>query len=249
MPYWGVLIIPQGILIAFCFCLLHETVHATPFRSSWLNKTTGRICSLMIILPMTWFQYFHLAHHRYTNESGKDPELNIPKPETLRQYLWYASGFPAWWGNINKLIKNALKHNNDPYIPKKAKAKIHAEARITLIIYGVLFCILAFGHTWLFWCWLLPLFLGQPFLRLYLLAEHGRCPMVANMFENTRTTFTNRIVRFLAWNMPYHAEHHAYPTVPFHLLPKLHDLAKEYLKTTSAGYKKFHKEYQKTLRI
>ena len=24
------------------------------------------------------------------------------------------------------------------------------------------------------------------------------------------------------WNMPYHAEHHAYPSVPFHALPQLH---------------------------
>ena len=26
----------------------------------------------------------------------------------------------------------------------------------------------------------------------------------------------------LAWNMPYHQEHHAWPNVPFYLLPELH---------------------------
>lgn len=44
------------------------------------------------------------------------------------------------------------------------------------------------------------------------------------MFLNTRTTLTTRVVRFLAWNMPYHAEHHAMPSVPFHKLPVLHDM-------------------------
>ena len=62
--------------------------------------------------------------------------------------------------------------------------------------------------------------LGQPFLRAYLLAEHARCPHVANMLENTRTTFTTALVRLIAWNMPFHAEHHAYPAVPFHKLPR-----------------------------
>ena len=71
----------------------------------------------------------------------------------------------------------------------------------------------------LLWVWIIPALLGQPFLRLYLLAEHGCCAFVANMFENSRTTFTGPLVRFLAWNMPYHAEHHAFPTVPFYRLP------------------------------
>ena len=95
----------------------------------------------------------------------------------------------------------------------------------------------------LIFVWLLPLLLGQPFLRLYLLAEHGRCPMVANMLENTRTTFTNRIIRALAWNMPYHTEHHSYPSVPFHRLPDLHRIMAAHLQVTSNGYVEFNRAY------
>ena len=40
------------------------------------------------------------------------------------------------------------------------------------------------------------------------------------MLENSRTTYTNALVRFLAWNMPFHAEHHAWPSIPFHALPR-----------------------------
>ncbi len=60
------------------------------------------------------------------------------------------------------------------------------------------------------------------------------------MLENSRTTTTNAIVRWLAWNMPYHAEHHAYPMVPFHKLPDLHRLAAPHLKETEPGYASFH---------
>jgi len=243
LPLWGIFILPQGVLLSFTFNLLHETIHETPFKSNWLNTCVGRVCSIAIFLPMAWFRYFHLAHHRYTNDPVNDPELNTPKPETMLQYIWYTSAIPLWRGNIGKIFKNANRPNNDPYVPQKAKAKLRFESRMMLTIYACALLLLILGQVWLFWCWLLPLILGQPFLRLYLLAEHGRCPMVANMFKNTRTTFTNRIVRFLAWNMPYHTEHHVYPTVPFHKLPLLHRLATDNLKITSDGYIKFHGDY------
>ena len=56
------------------------------------------------------------------------------------------------------------------------------------------------------------------------------------MLENTRTTYTNRLIRFLAWNMPYHIEHHVYPSVPFHALPRLNQHIADRLKTTAPGY-------------
>jgi len=43
------------------------------------------------------------------------------------------------------------------------------------------------------------------------------------------------------WNMPYHAEHHAYPGVPFHRLPELHETIKDELKEKDDGYAEFHK--------
>ena len=109
-----------------------------------------------------------------------------------------------------------------------------------------LYAMAALSLLWsplLIWIWVVPVLLGQPFLRLYLLAEHGDCPFVADMLQNTRTTFTNRIVRFLAWNMPYHVEHHVYPAVPFHRLPDLHHLMQAELKVTADGYAAFTRGY------
>jgi len=62
------------------------------------------------------------------------------------------------------------------------------------------------------------------------------------MFLNSRTTRTNRTVRFLAWNMPFHAEHHAYPQVPFHQLPNLHNKVADRLGTLTNGYRDFTKD-------
>ena len=84
--------------------------------------------------------------------------------------------------------------------------------------------------------WLLPILLGQPFLRLYLMAEHTGCASDDDMIANTRTTLSNPIVRALAWNMTYHTEHHVFPSVPFHALPALHEDMKDHLKNTAPGY-------------
>ncbi len=43
---------------------------------------------------------------------------------------------------------------------------------------------------------------------------------------NCRTVYMNPISRFIYWNMNYHLEHHMYPLVPYHALPKLHAAVK-----------------------
>lgn len=249
VPYWPVLMLPQGILIVFLFTLLHETVHRTAFETQWLNDAVARFCSLAIALPADWFRYFHFAHHRYTQDPEHDPELAFPKPETMRQYIVHVSGLPVWLGHFKTLWTNATGRCRDSYVPPKGLPKVRAEARAMIAFYAVvLLACLYFRSTLLLYVWIVPAMLGQPFLRLYLLAEHGRCPFVANMLENTRTTFTNWFVRKLAWNMPFHAEHHAYPGVPFHQLPAFHALIERHLKVTEAGYVRFHEKYIGTLR-
>jgi fatty acid desaturase len=241
--------LPQGILVAFLFALLHETIHQTAFKTQWLNESVARVCSLMIALPADWFRYFHFAHHRFTQDPESDPELAKPKPETMAQYFIHVSGIPMWWSHFKTLYVNATGRCPDAYVPPKGRGKVRAEARAMIAVYTVLLLLAVyFRSATLVYVWILPALIGQPFLRLYLLAEHGRCPLVANMLENSRTTLTNWFVRKLAWNMPFHAEHHAYPAVPFHQLPEFHALIERHIKETETGYVTFHAKYIAAMR-
>ena len=245
LPFWWVLLPVQGVLLAFLFTLQHECTHKTPFASVRLNEIVGHASGFVIFQPFLWFRYFHLAHHRHTNDPDLDPELLAGgKPETWRAWVWHVSGLPTWIAYTRLFWQLAVRPLDMPYLPKRAHARMRAEARWMLA--GYVLMIWLFGAA-LIWLWLLPLLLGQPVLRLYLLAEHGRCPHVANMLENTRTTFTTRLVRFLAWNMPYHIEHHSAPNVPFHHLPALHREMRDHLVTTSPGYVAFTRDYVSTL--
>ncbi|MBX2855811.1 MAG: fatty acid desaturase [Rhodobacteraceae bacterium] len=244
VPGWQALIIVQGVLLVFLFTLLHETCHDTPFKSIWLNRVVGHVCGFALFLPAAWFRFFHFAHHRYTQDPERDPELAGPPPETLRDYLIHVSGLPVWRFHLATVIGNAFGRCRDVFLPEAKRPAIQREAILMALGYGVIGgATVVFSTIDLLYVWLLPLLAGQPFLRLYLLAEHGRCAYVANMFENTRTTFTSGLVRKLAWNMPYHAEHHALPTVPFHKLPALHRRARPHLQVTENGYRAFHRKY------
>ncbi len=242
VPGWWALLPLQGVALIFLFTLEHEATHKTPFASERLNDRVGHLCGFVILLPFEWFRYFHLAHHRWTNIEGHDPELEGGKPETRRAWLWHVSGIPYWASQLRLMIRLAVGGGAAAYIPQAALPRIRRDVRIMAVGYAAVAATL-FWSPAAIWVWLVPVLIGQPALRLYLLAEHGDCPRVANMFENTRTTFTTKAMRFLAWNMPYHVEHHVYPSVPFHQLPALHALIKANLRITDVGYVAFTRGY------
>lgn len=242
-PGWPLLLPVQGALLAFLFTLQHECTHATPFASARLCEWVGRAAGLPILQPFAWFRHFHLAHHRHTNDPLRDPELLAGgHPETWRAYAWHVSGWPYWRGQAANLARCALGRVEAGHVAARARPRVVAEARAMLALYALGSGSLVVSPL-LLWVWIVPVLLGMPMLRLYVLAEHGRCARVADMFENTRTTLTHRALRALAWNMPYHAEHHACPNVPFHHLPELHALAAPHLGVVEHGYRRFHRRY------
>ena len=227
----------HGIVLIFVFSPLHETIHYTAFKSRWLNNVVAAVFGFALFLPFQYFRSYHYVHHRHTQDPDKDPELIDKKPFTKAGFLWYLSGLPTWRWHLKMIWLHALGQVDEPYLEKRSHPKIINEARIHLAVY--LFLILTSLFTegsWLFWYWILPALLGQPFLRLYLMAEHSDCDLGVNMLENSRTTYASPVINFLAWNMPYHAEHHYLASVPFHALPALHAYTGQSVKFRGNGY-------------
>lgn len=240
--YWPIAFV-QGVLMVFLFCPLHETTHRTAFRSRLLNRIVGDVVGFLLILPPRWFGAFHMAYHRFTQDPERDPELATPKPTTFARYAVIVSGAIYWRFAILGLVTRALGRAKGDFLDTRSRLRSIAEARAYLLLYvGIAAASVVTGSTVVVWAWVVPVILGQPLLRLYLLAEHWGCPNVRNMWENTRTMRTLAPVRWLTWNMPYHAEHHANPGVPFHSLPAF---SRSPLATPSVvqnGYARFHGE-------
>jgi fatty acid desaturase len=230
-----------GVVGTFLFAPLHESIHRTAFRSRWLNDTVARVAGFLLLLPPRYFRSFHLSHHRHTQVSARDPELVGKNVSTFGRYLIHVSGVLFWRDGILILIRHALGQVTAPFIGRTTSKSIINEARCYLCIYVLLAILSAtFQTSVLVTFWLVPAILGQPILRLYLLAEHTLCPLIPDMLRNSRTTLTLLPVRFIAWNMPYHAEHHALMAIPFHALPRAHALFRDRIDHLTPGYSTFH---------
>lgn len=238
--YWPAAFV-YGVVLTFLFAPLHECLHNSAFKSPRINDWLGKVIGLILILPRNYFRCFHFAHHRYTQLNEKDPELSQPKPNSLGSYLRYVSGVGYWREQIPLTLKHALGRVDAPFISTQAVPGVIKEARVSVLIYAVII-VASFvtGNRAALIYWFIPMVLGQPMLRLFLLAEHTGCEEVASMLRNSRTTLTNRLVRLLSWNMSFHTAHHLAPAVPFHLLPDATRIIAKRCLITDQGYIQVH---------
>ena len=238
--FWPVFLV-HAVVIGFLFSPLHECAHGAAFKTRWLNESALWITALVYIVPPYYFRYFHLGHHRFTQVPGKDPSLVLPAPANFAQYLWYCLGLWFWWRNSSWIVKHALGITHPAsrdYVPKSRRGLLILEARVLVVVYVMIAMAAVYSGfaLELVVCWLAPRFIGEPVQRIIRVAEHVGCEESSNLLANTRTTLTNRFVNALAWQMPYHAEHHLYPNVPFHALAALHELLGERVPVESHGY-------------
>jgi fatty acid desaturase len=239
------LIVVQGCFVAFLFMAVHETAHKTAFRSRTLNLAVGHFSAFTIALPYEYYCLFHWDHHRYTQDPHKDPELIVGlKPWSDMQLAIAYSGLLQVAGRVRLMLGHALTGTvSVPWIPEQKRGTVVNEARLYVAGYALLLVMSLALHTAiLLWVWIVPLLVGQLVLRPYLYSEHTGCEQTRSAFDNTRTTYTGLFVKWFAWNMPYHVEHHAYPSVPFHALPKLNQIVADRIVFRGQGYRSVTRE-------
>jgi fatty acid desaturase len=152
------------------------------------------------------------------------------------------------------MIRNA-RGRIDPeealYIPEALHPRVTRVARVWCAIYvataGVA---LSMQSILPFMLIGLPRFYGAWHQVLTGILQHG-C-LAENVLDhrlNSRTVYINPISRFIYWNMNYHVEHHMFPMVPYHALPKLHALLRDDLPAPTPSLWAGYKEVIKAVRI
>ena len=242
-------LLASGIGLATAFAPLHECCHRTAFRSRRVNDAVAWCAGLLCFYNSTFYRRYHQWHHRYAHQIGLDPELDDSFPTTRFSYLLEITGWNWWIGKFRGYAQllfgdlSGLAYLNPEVIPQ-----IRRSVRLQFAIYGALALVSVLnGSGFLFWNWLLPLAIGQPFLRLAMLAEHSGCSFDGDGTTNTRTTLTHPVVAWQMWNMPFHAEHHLYASLPFHSLPAAHRWIGPALKHLDPGYLAVHRKLLRNL--
>lgn len=252
-PLWQIIISQLffGMVTCSLFACLHEAAHNTAFKSRMLNQIAAEICGIASLYPAAIFREFHFQHHRYTHIPGKDPEISLgnkPIPGVLSSlpvYFAWLSGLPFIFFKCFMIlggclgVPEILRTNFFPFIRKDKKIQVIADSWITAVFYIIIYLL-----AWLvnpgFYGIFTGMVAGQCILSAYLLPEHNGLPHEGSIFDRTRSMKTSSFMRMLMWNMPYHAEHHAYPAIPFHALPALHNFLGEEISHKSDGYPDFH---------
>lgn len=245
-----------GLTVCSTFACLHETAHGTAFKSKRLNRTVAFLCGLIHGYPPSLFRELHFAHHRHTHTPGLDPEISLgthPAPSVisnLPMYLGWLSGLPLILFKVAMVFAGAvgmpesMRSRLYPFVRPKQRALIASESWAVLAFQGSLVLLAVFFENgW--WSIFLGQVIGHCMLAAYLTPEHNGLPHEGNILQRTRSIDTNRWIKWWMWNMPYHAEHHAFPAVPFHALPELRREIEGDLLHRQAGYVDFHRQVMK----
>ena len=242
--------IAHGIVIVHLFAPFHESTHYTAFRTRWLDTAAGWLTGLVLMLPPTVFRYQHTAHHRYTQDIERDPQM-IPIGESRWGFLYYASAIPYFRGILSGLLRHPFGRLDEAErrdVPPSMRGVVRREARIFWCVYLLLAAVSVHFESWLAaQLWLVPRIAGEPLMRVIRMSEHVGCPRVPSMLENTRTVLTIAPLRLLAWNMAYHTAHHALPQAPFFRLGALDAALRGHVAETRDGYVDFVRTHFRTM--
>lgn len=212
-----------GVLLNFLYAAQHELSHATVFKTRVLNEIFGRAIGFVQIFPRDYDQIMHFAHHQHTQNWEKDGEL-VREPYTIGTYLLWLFGVTYWRNRVFGVVRRARGIIIEPYIRAEEENKVIRESRIHLLGYGLIAAVALVVESWApLTFWLIPMVLTKPVHQLQNTIEHLGLSHEDDILENTRSTRTNTLFRWLCWQMPYHTAHHTFPAVPFWKLRRLND--------------------------
>lgn len=237
-----------ALLTALLFAPFHECLHKTAFETRGLNTALGLLTGFLQGFAPTSYRPFHTEHHRHTHDPARDPELRFaprwmidwPGPAA---WLLVVSGLPFLAFKVGALLAQAIGlravwERFLPFVPESARARASWEARAFLL-----------GHAGLLalaWAWPpfaavpLTLLLSQGPLAFLLLLEHTGLAKEGDILDRTRSMETNAVFRYLFWNFNWHAEHHAWPSVPFWRLGEVRERIAPLRKHVVPGYVRGH---------
>jgi len=252
-----------GFVSSFYFMGFHEFIHNTAFATKCINKMLATVTGFFIFRGANWFWCFHWLHHRYTQDPERDPELSggssdlMDPAKSVYMYMRFLTGWPFGFERSFKMVKMAMGLHIDSWVEE---ADLVTTVRIESALYVLGYVAFAVGavmnaniQAFVIWYWLVPHMLGAGHLRFYQFAEHRACETGdftdLDAWGSGRTTATWFFYRRLAWNMPFHIEHHAWPAASFDQLPAVHERIKGQQPESrciikgDGGYLAIHREF------
>jgi Fatty acid desaturase len=206
----------------------HECGHGTAFKTQWMNEVVYQFASFLVLRPATPWKWSHARHHTDTYIVGLDPEINQPRPPVWRILIMQIMHLYGGPKDIKRMFQHAvgvIDKEEREFIPQVEFKKTIWESRVYVLIFAAVIAACFYTSSILPAMFVvLPSFYGAILMVVFGICQHlGLYEDVVDHRLNSRTIYMNPVFRFLYWNMNYHIEHHMFPMVPYHALPKLHE--------------------------
>lgn len=235
----------------------HDLTHNQVFKSKKYNAFFGYITWWVLTgLSQGYWKDKHNRHHENTNQSGLDPDLEIPFA-FLREHVlaekWYFKKLVLPYQHILfflslpfayiEFIRSSLR-----YIFTHRKAFSFLE--LSLMLGNFTFVIWMFLYSqWFFVGWILlaiHTLLAGIYMSLSFAPNHlGMETIPAGtdyervyQIITSRNLKSNTLKTFIFGGLDYQIEHHLYPTMPRINYPKIGPLVEAYCKQNNIPYSK-----------
>ncbi len=210
----------------------HEAGHGTAFKTDWMNNALYELASFMVMRESVVWRWSHTRHHSDTVIVGRDPEIQVSRPPDLKSHalsLFAIGVYRSYFPSILRHAMGRVSEEERTFVPESEFPKIYRNARIVVVLYLATIALAVGLQSWIpVFLIILPHLFGTWLMIVHNTTQHaGLAENVLDHRLNCRTVFMNPFSRFVYWNMNYHLEHHMFPLVPYHRLPKLHELIKD----------------------
>jgi len=222
VPWWGVLIAAWVVGAFPCnmnSAIIHEVSHDRVFKNRTLNEMVGWIANLPNLLPVSSsFRLYHMKHHRFQG----DPEFDADMASEAEAKLFGNTfiGKLAWEFSFTIVqsmrTSRFVKNKRIPFVTPYVIANI----------------IIQFAFDALLFLWLGPM--GLLYFAASFIFSLGPHPLGARyvqehfIFHKNQETYSYYgPMNALTLNVYHHNEHHDFPAVPWHNLPKLRRMVPE----------------------
>ncbi len=247
---WVAAWVVQAFVFEGCNIGTHESAHNNLYRRKPLDYLAGMAWAVPVLYSYAAYRTSHLEHHKNTHDPERDSEP-VYERTTLVDYLGYMAlsgiaytfillleGAEAALGKGKAWMRTGRRR----WLAALSTFVVLAE--LGLVAYGLdeapMLTLELWGAPFLLYATFLAPMVSHP--------EHTDCAFgPSSPLLTTRTTLSNRVVRFFIWNVNLHTAHHLLPSVPGQKLTKLQPHVEPYCAHTVRSYSAWHLGYLRGL--
>lgn len=235
---YGLAIALNTLCSYIAYTTLHEASHGLVSLNRTVNEWVGRI-SMAFVVPTPFFRayrFLHMTHHRFTNDSEKDPDINCG-----RGRKWT---LPLRWLIMDSYY--VLLYLKPGFYSSRPKDE-QREFILSFVFAAAVLAVIAIEHWWmpLLLFYVLPTRIAIFFLAITFdyLPHYPHGPTAQ---ENKYQSTSNRVG--LEWLLTpvllgqnYHLSHHLYPVAPFYRYRKIWRARQSFHESQHPAQVAFHK--------